>query len=58
MMGILARRVDGISHHGERLDQQLVCPATKRRYRGAAPHVIVPISLQGSTPVSTFKFYP
>jgi UDP-2-acetamido-3-amino-2,3-dideoxy-glucuronate N-acetyltransferase len=43
VMGIPARRVGWISHHGERLNQQLVCPATKRRYRETAPNVAVPI---------------
>jgi UDP-2-acetamido-3-amino-2,3-dideoxy-glucuronate N-acetyltransferase len=36
--GVPARRIGWMSHHGERLDRDLVCPTTKRRYREAAPN--------------------
>ena len=37
MAGVPARRIGWMGHHGERLEQDLVCPATKRRYRETAP---------------------
>jgi UDP-2-acetamido-3-amino-2,3-dideoxy-glucuronate N-acetyltransferase len=33
MAGVPARRIGWMSHHGERLGEDLVCPATNRRYR-------------------------
>ena len=33
MAGVAARRIGWMSHHGERLGADLVCPTTKRRYR-------------------------
>jgi UDP-2-acetamido-3-amino-2,3-dideoxy-glucuronate N-acetyltransferase len=43
MAGVPARRVGWMSHHGERLGDDLVCPATKRRYREAASNRLVPV---------------
>lgn len=37
MVGAPARRVGWVSHHGERLGEDLVCPVTGRRYREAGP---------------------
>ena len=42
MAGVPARRIGWMSHHGERLGRDLVCPATKRHYREAAPDRLVP----------------
>ena len=41
MAGVPARRIGWMSHHGERLGEDLICPATKRRYREAAPGKLV-----------------
>lgn len=38
MAGVPARRVGWVSHAGERLDDDLVCPRTGRQYREAGPH--------------------
>jgi UDP-2-acetamido-3-amino-2,3-dideoxy-glucuronate N-acetyltransferase len=35
-----ARRIGWMSHHGERLGPDLICPVTKRRYREVAPNRI------------------
>jgi UDP-2-acetamido-3-amino-2,3-dideoxy-glucuronate N-acetyltransferase len=43
LAGVPARHIGWMSHHGERLGQDLVCPATKRRYRESAPGMLVPI---------------
>jgi UDP-2-acetamido-3-amino-2,3-dideoxy-glucuronate N-acetyltransferase len=43
MAGIPARRIGWMSHHGERLGRDLVCPATKRRYREAEQGRLVPV---------------
>jgi UDP-2-acetamido-3-amino-2,3-dideoxy-glucuronate N-acetyltransferase len=43
MAGIPARRIGWMSHHGEHLGDDLVCPATRRRYREAAPDRLVPV---------------
>ena len=43
MAGVPARRVGWMSHHGERLDQDLICPATKRRYRKTADGRLEPL---------------
>jgi UDP-2-acetamido-3-amino-2,3-dideoxy-glucuronate N-acetyltransferase len=40
--GVPARRIGWMSHHGERLGPDLICPATKRRYREVGPDVLVP----------------
>jgi UDP-2-acetamido-3-amino-2,3-dideoxy-glucuronate N-acetyltransferase len=37
MAGVPARRIGWMSHHGQRLGQDLICPVTKRRYRETAP---------------------
>lgn len=37
MVGIPARRVGWVSHSGERLGEDLVCPGTDRRYRQVGP---------------------
>jgi len=41
MAGVPARRVGWMSHYGERLDRNLICPATKRRYQEVAPDRLV-----------------
>jgi UDP-2-acetamido-3-amino-2,3-dideoxy-glucuronate N-acetyltransferase len=41
MAGVPARRIGWMSHHGERLGQELVCPATKQHYRETAPDRLV-----------------
>ena len=38
--GVPARRIGWMSHHGERLGPDLICPVTKRRYREVAPNRI------------------
>ena len=38
--GVPARRIGWMSHHGERLGPDLICPVTKRRYRVVAPNRI------------------
>lgn len=43
MAGVPARRVGWMSHRGERLGRDLVCPATKRRYRETAPDRLVSV---------------
>ncbi len=37
MVGVPARRIGWMSHAGERLGDDLVCPRTGRRYRETAP---------------------
>jgi UDP-2-acetamido-3-amino-2,3-dideoxy-glucuronate N-acetyltransferase len=37
MAGVPARRIGWMSHEGERLDADLVCPRSRRRYRETAP---------------------
>ena len=44
MAGVPARRIGWMSHHGERLDRKLICPATKRRYRETAPDRLVAVN--------------
>ena len=41
MAGVPARRIGWMSHHGERLGSDLVCPATERRYRETGPEQLV-----------------
>lgn len=41
--GVPARRIGWMSHAGERLGDDLVCPRTGRRYREAAPDVLEPL---------------
>jgi UDP-2-acetamido-3-amino-2,3-dideoxy-glucuronate N-acetyltransferase len=43
MAGVPARRIGWMSHYGERLGQDLRCPATKRRYRETAQDRLIPI---------------
>ena len=43
MAGVPARRIGWMGHHGERLDDDLVCPATKRALPRNAPDRLVPI---------------
>jgi UDP-2-acetamido-3-amino-2,3-dideoxy-glucuronate N-acetyltransferase len=43
MAGVPARRIGWMSHHGQRLDRNLLCPATKHRYREVAPDRLVAI---------------
>jgi UDP-2-acetamido-3-amino-2,3-dideoxy-glucuronate N-acetyltransferase len=43
MAGVPARRIGWMSRHGERLDQNLICPATKSRYREVAPDCLVAV---------------
>ena len=43
MAGVPARRVGWMSHHGESLGRDLVCPTTQRRYRETAPDQLVPV---------------
>jgi acetyltransferase-like isoleucine patch superfamily enzyme len=40
MVGVPARRVGWMSHAGERLGADLVCPTSGRRYREAGPDVL------------------
>jgi len=42
MAGVPARRIAWMSHHGVRLADDLVCSATKRRYRETGPDRLVP----------------
>ena len=44
MVGVPARRIGWVSHAGERLDDDLVCPREKRRYRLAAPEQLEEVS--------------
>lgn len=44
MVGVPARRVGWMSHAGERLDDDLVCPREGRRYRLAGPEVLEEVS--------------
>jgi len=41
MAGIPARRIGWMSHHGERLGSDLVCPTTARRYCEVGPERLV-----------------
>jgi UDP-2-acetamido-3-amino-2,3-dideoxy-glucuronate N-acetyltransferase len=41
--GVPARRIGWMSHHGVRLGDDLVCPATKRRYREIEPDRLMAI---------------
>jgi UDP-2-acetamido-3-amino-2,3-dideoxy-glucuronate N-acetyltransferase len=43
MAGVPARRIGWMSHHGVRLGGDLVCPATKRRYREAERDMLVAV---------------
>ncbi len=42
--GVPARRIGWVSHAGERLGPDLVCPRTGRRYREAAPDRLVEVA--------------
>ncbi len=41
--GVPARRIGWMSHYGERLGEDLICPATKRRYRENAEGMLEPL---------------
>ena len=41
--GVPARRIGWMSHHGERLGDSLVCPATKRQYREIGADCLTPV---------------
>jgi UDP-2-acetamido-3-amino-2,3-dideoxy-glucuronate N-acetyltransferase len=43
MIGVPARRTGWMSRHGLRLGEDLVCPATKRRYREITPGKLVAV---------------
>lgn len=43
MAGMPARRVGWMGHYGERLGPDMVCPATKRRYREIEPERVIAV---------------
>jgi UDP-2-acetamido-3-amino-2,3-dideoxy-glucuronate N-acetyltransferase len=43
MVGVPARRIGWMSHNGERLGKDLICPATRRRYRQVAADQLIAI---------------
>jgi UDP-2-acetamido-3-amino-2,3-dideoxy-glucuronate N-acetyltransferase len=44
MAGVPARRIGWMSHHGERLGKDLICPATRRHYREIAEGRLEPLA--------------
>jgi UDP-2-acetamido-3-amino-2,3-dideoxy-glucuronate N-acetyltransferase len=44
MVGSSARRIGWISHDGERLGRDLVCPRSGRRHRAAGPDQLEEVS--------------
>jgi UDP-2-acetamido-3-amino-2,3-dideoxy-glucuronate N-acetyltransferase len=43
VVGVPARRIGWMSHHGERLGDSLVCPVTKRQYREIGTDCLTPV---------------